>query len=246
MPKSTILIFGDSLSLPRRIHNHKGVLYDILTYHDTYISKLTNYFLEFNFVTIARGGQTSEILNVTELVDINNQKKLYLDIGEYNPSLIIIFLGIVDCAPRLFTRNESAILSKAPKLISKLIIKIAKKLRNRSVKRAYVDISRYTNYFENIFKYSKLNNINIGIVGIPYGDKRVINNNPYIIDAAKKYNDSINHIIKEKYPKIQFINLFNFNNEDRSDYFLDDGYHLSKMGHQLVFESIKSLIVNIN
>lgn len=246
MSKSTILIFGDSLSLPRRIHNNKGILYDIITYQDTYISKLTNYFIEFNFVTIARGGQTSEILNVTELVDINNKKNMYLDIGEYNPSIIIIFIGIVDCAPRLFTRNESALLSKIPKLISKLIIKIVKKLRNRSVKRAYVDINRYTNYFENIFKYCKFNNINIGIVGIPYGDNRAINNNPYIIDAAKKYNDSINHIIKEKYTKVQFINLFNFNNEVSSDYFLEDGYHLSKIGHQLVFESIKSLIININ
>ena len=246
MPKKTILIFGDSLSLPRRIHNHNGVLYDSLTYHDTYISKLTNSFLQFNFVTIARGGQTSEILNVTELVDINNQKNLYLDIGEYNPSLIIIFLGIVDSAPRLFTRNESAILSKLPKNFTNLIIKIAKKIRNRSVKRAYVDIRSYSNYFENIFKYCTLNNINIGIIGIPYGDKRVTKFNPYINEAAKEYNDTVNHIIKEKYPKIKFINLFNFNNEDSSDYFLDDGYHLSKMGHHLVFESIKPLFENIN
>jgi hypothetical protein len=107
--KKRIVILGDSLSMPRP---NEGI---ILEY--TY-----SYLLNKSFEVINK----SKRVNDTKLQIL--EQNILDDIDYLNPD-IIIYLGIVDCAPRLLSRNESRLINILPNKLRKIIINFLSKYR---------------------------------------------------------------------------------------------------------------------
>lgn len=92
------LCIGSSLDLPR-----EGVLYS-----DTWIAKCREKFPGIDFINRSQWAQTSRILNDPQALEF------------VRPDVIILHLGIVDCAPRRIFENY---ILRANALLLKMIFK---------------------------------------------------------------------------------------------------------------------------
>lgn len=90
-----ILFLTDSLSLPR-VNEEEIVLYE-----DTYLYKLREEFKESLIVDSAIGGAT--------IKDLYAQVFYY---KSFNPDIVVLQTGIVDCAPRAYKKFEKKNISK--------------------------------------------------------------------------------------------------------------------------------------
>lgn len=220
-----ILCIGDSLGLPR-----EGV-----TYEDTWFYKLQKYFSKHEFLE-----QFERKLHITKALD-----NFYSYYVFYPSDIIIIQLGICDCAPRyiieekLSTRIIQTIFYKLGLL--KLFWKIVK-LRKRSPHRVDTPIHIFSDNMNRLIS----NFINHGVkhiilVKIGHAAESVLNRNIYINENINKYNREIEHI-KAKYPqKIVIVNPL----EKIDENYYVDGYHCNAQGMDVVFSSLKTELENI-
>jgi len=150
--------------------------------------------------------------------------------------ILIVQIGIVDCAPRLFTNFENKIIARLPTFVAGRIIAQVKKLRTQSSKRSYVKpeifernvLELFNTFAEKVVVYVKI---------LPAG-KKFISLNPTIQGAISRYNDIIDKCAKD-YQDVHLIDLKLF---DIDDYTLEDGYHLNAKGHLLISELIASAV----
>ena len=144
-----ISIIGDSLSMPRP---DNGV-----DYNDTYSSLLSK--KGFDVVDRSRRSNDTNLQSIRQhVVD---------DILYINPDIVIVLLGIMDCAPRIFTKIESRLLNLLPNSIKVLIIKFLSKHRYFITKHrriSYVDQSSFRSNLENIISSVKIDNRKIILI----------------------------------------------------------------------------------
>lgn len=173
---------------------------------------LVSNYLTLHVHNLSKPFQTSSILhkvNVTE-------------------SHIILNLGLVDCAERKFTRFEIKFLSLLPRRAKSFLIKCLN--RKPSIKRSYVNIQQYESYYNRFLssgKYKKA--LLIGI--LPSSNESILS------DVTKrqifKYNKRL-QLIAKKYG----IDYLDTSKITCSDYYLNDGYHLSQSGHNYISEKV--------
>lgn len=221
MKNKRIVIIGDSLSMPRP---DEGV-----EYRDTYPYKL----LEKGYETICRSRRAND-------TKIQSQEQNILDdIIFLNPRILIIHLGIVDCAPRLFTRTESRIISLFPKNIKNLIIDFFSnrrmfftKLRNIS----YVDSKSYIFNIEQII--NRVNENVHKIIIIKINKTNDINNlKSFNFDKKiEEYNILLDSLYNKLKNKIS-IEIIDPNN--CPDGLLIDGIHINKKMHEFLYKEIE-------
>lgn len=221
--KYKVLIIGDSLSLPR----------DEVQYEETWPYLLSEKSGEnFHVINLSRRAST------TKRLDIEGK-----DVFEYyNPDIVIIQLGIVDCSPRLMGSMESKIVSLLPKLLRKKYISIIKKVRNRSEKRVKVKLNHYRKYLLNYIK--KVNEYNCKIICLKIGNvgKSTLVKNPKINISIENYNNVLKEICSSF--DLQFIDpFFNSSDVNKGEYTIDDGYHLSAKGNQVISSTIIDYLV---
>lgn len=207
-----VVFLTDSLSLPRDLPEK-------VSYEETYLYLLKEYFPNFEFIQFAFGGAT--------INDLNKQADY---IKSVNPSIVIIQSGIVDCAPRTLTRFELDFIHRIP-LISNFILKVIRKnailIRNNR-KITYtkeLDFELKLNNIKNKFNDSKVYAIEILPVSVEY-EKKV----PGITTNVIKYNMVLHSVFSEN-----LIETKKFNKEE----IMSDFFHLNKKGHKLIFEKLK-------
>ena len=120
----SILCIGDSLSMPR----------DTLLYKDTWHSKLKKEFPNIDFISQFKRAITTDVL--VELGGGDSETIESFPFGSdclefYKPDIVILQLGIVDCAPRLI-RNGT------------LKFYISKILKGKLLKIYLLFLKRYT------------------------------------------------------------------------------------------------------
>jgi acyl-CoA thioesterase-1 len=142
--------------------------------------------------------------------------------------ILIVQIGVVDCAPRLFNRFENKVISILPKPLSKKVIAFFKKRRVQSSARAYVDPLKFENNLLRLF--NKYKDTAIYYIKILPASTKYMSSNPAVSKAIDQYN-SIIDVCANKFPKVQLIS---FNNQNIDDLTLEDGYHLNASGHLLV------------
>jgi hypothetical protein len=207
-----ILVLGDSLTLPR-------------VKNEIYLNDIWPSLIERNGIRVfnrGRGGSTTvDVLN--EANHINYYYSSYENKKTFN--LCIIQVGIVDCTPRIFSRRIFRFLEKFGIHNTRLIKNV---LRNqkyyRKFGRPWVPIDNFKSNIENIRK--KLDNIceKIIFLEIMPPCKHLINNiGDYSLQVGE-YNEILSQGKKDR-----FINLYSYENLDLL--VLDDGHHLSKLGH---------------
>lgn len=223
-----VLIIGDSLSLPGHTNS----------YEETWPCLLKKTFRSLDFISILRRGITSEIL-VTEGGDGSEQFPMGSDCLEhFRPDIVILQLGIVDCAPRLFSRNSliSKLINRLPRPLSKSVLTIIKSNRQRTSKRSYVDLDTFSKNFENYLSRCVLQSVvKVIAIAIVFPGQDMIRKNPTIIEAVHAYNDVLNSLAK-RFEFFEVINPLSESNALKDIY--SDGYHPNSKGNELVFHSL--------
>ena len=218
MENKIVLCVGDSLAMPREEVTFKSTWFYLLS-----LAK-NNYHFVHNF----RRAFTTDMLFSKDFLE------------NYNPDIVILQVGIVDCAPRLFKSSSTFIklINRTPKFINEPFWKLVKKYKKRSDKNADVSLENFKFNLENFIKRAvKINTEKIILIKIQKPGLKMVNKNPFILDSIKKYNLVFDDL-KNKYNLIIVINPLDFANEN--DY-VEDGYHVNQNGFHKVFNELNSL-----
>jgi len=157
-------------------------------------------------------------------------------IKAYQPDIIILQVGIVDCYSRALTKLEAMILSRLP-LIGKLTKYIVKKYYKRIVKFrniSYVnkvDFRKNLEYFRDGFQNSKFVVIPIGPANFKY-----ILSNPLIKQRVGEYNQILKSVFSDMY--LEGV----YHEANVEELFLSDNHHLSFNGHEVVANKVYSAL----
>lgn len=219
-----VLCIGDSLGLPR----------PQVPYADTWISLLRQQ-RNYDFIADFHRNATTEILSQWEY----GEHLLF-----YEPEIIILQLGICDCAPRYIKTTSLLyrLLYRFPSGLAKIIWKLIKLVKKRSLNCTEVSIGRFKrnliNYIEQCAK-ADINRIVIIKIAIP--GKAMIQGNPEILKAIKIYNDVYDQLEKE-YPYL--ITVVNPLSQGNDLHYVEDGYHPNGNGNAIIAKIIEQELIN--
>ena len=233
MKNNKVLCIGDSTSLPGHTNS----------YEDTWFYILKQNFPDLDFISLFRRSITTEILVVEGGGDYTDNLPKGADCLEfYNPSIVILQLGIVDCAPRLLNQFDKLIIKLSPQRFNKFYITFLKKIRKRKLSNTIVSPEKFFNNLENYINRCSISKIDILIfISIPYPDNKMVNNNRGIITNIEKYNKIINDVSKE-YNFIEIIQPLDC--RKYKEQIFEDGYHPNSIGNFIVFQELKEILTH--
>lgn len=218
-----IVILGDSLGLPR----------EELSFEETYPFVLeTKLFKTFKIISKHKRANDTK----RQVVG------LYDDVELYKPDIVIVHLGIVDCAPRLFYRKEKILFSYINKIVP--IIKIMSKYRfflTKKLPKVYVKPSEYERNILKIIHFLEERSIKIILVGITSTNLKNTEKSFAYDENINKYNNILEKIVKNK-KKINFIDMYQYG----EDILLEDGHHLNVKGSKSLALKILEIIKDIS
>ena len=205
MTKRKVLILTDSVALPRKPMN----------WEDTYCFKLKAKFKEIEFIQVSIGGAS--------IIDLRNQLNYYYFL---ELDTVILQCGIVDAAPRAFSRTELEIIKKLH------IYRFTKKLVKPFRKYRAIHYAK-PNLFRKLLKemVNKLDARRFYSIGIIPASQEYENKLPNI----KKYIDIYNEILKSESSYIDIKNI-------PKQAILSDHHHINELGHNYIFENLENII----
>lgn len=227
-----VLIVGDSLSMVRP---DQGI-----THEDIYAYLLQQ---ELN-----KDGYDYFVLNAScranssqNAISINYLSET---LDSIKPDLIVYFLGIVDCMPRLFSRYQRLLIRAmmSVKLLSKLgklIISYHSRNRYSLTQRKLIQFVPLNEWKENLERFVEKTSCKIVFVNIPHPGKQLQTRNFEIEKIIKNYNSCLDVIAKNNDAIV-----LDFYNETlkRPDLLLDDGYHITKDAHHWLNQELLNII----
>jgi acyl-CoA thioesterase I len=227
MKSNNITIISDSVSMPRAEESSEKIL--ISHTWPTLLNKLYNCRTNiYNFSKRARDSFTFSNDLINEAVKL------------IEPQFIILQVGIVDCSPRLFSNYEKRIIFSRffPKSIRKYLISYKKNkfsnTKNINKYKVKVDEKDFNFKITSFINNIKTINKDIKIIIIPIiGDLEKLEEfRTGYIRNIKNYNKLLD--IKSE----NTVYLSDIFNEMNSNWFYNDGYHLSKIGHEKIAKII--------
>jgi lysophospholipase L1-like esterase len=222
-----ILCIGDSLALPGHLNK----------YEDIWFYKLKNEFHKLDFLTFFKRQLTTDVLVTMGggIDGIDNMPKGADCLEFFMPQVVILQLGIVDCAPRLLNDNERKIIRKLPSGIAGAYIKMVKKLRKRNPYKTMVNRKSFTQNLENFLERCKKAETKVIVTSISIPDSNMVAKNPMILQNVKEYND-IYLQLEKKYEFVEVTNPLQAIDYKYTIY--EDGYHPNALGHQIIYKEI--------
>ncbi len=173
----------------------------------------------------------------------SRRDRLLYDIEQFEPDIVILHLGIVDCAPRLFLEQEQIYLQSLPNFIRIKLIKFLAKHRyyiTKKFKKVYVNIIDFKNYYRQILnKIKEIQAIPI-IINISKTNQLIIDKSYFISENIVNYNNVLLKLARRYQCKL--VDIYSII-ENQPDHQLSDGIHLSKSGNK---ELANILITEIN
>ena len=229
---SNIVILSDSLSLPRVDEDETILLRESYPY-------LLQKKIGSDIKIINRG------IRFTTTDSLRNFQYLFDNLLIYSPSTVIVQMGIVDCAPRLFSSLFRSLINKVPiKMIRDLIILPFKKNRRfftKYFKIKLVNKNRFKRNLEVFLDIMIKNKINVIIVNIPKTNDTNNNKSFNFNKSIDEYNSIISNLLK-KY-KFKLIDINHYSKKE--NILVDDGIHYNKKGCETVadmlYESIRKI-----
>lgn len=207
--KKRILILSDSLALPRNKP-------EITFVEDTYPYLLKN---QFEVYQCSIGGGLSS--------DLLKQSFYY---GQYQPDIVILQSGIVDCAPRAYSIREETLFKqfKIFGFFRTLLSRTITTRRLRSIrKKVWTKLKDYKNEINGIIQYfPKAEFFALSILPACDDYEKLV---PGINNNVNAYNNVLKDIFDTKY-----INL----SEIPQNGVMSDYHHLTKEGHLFVYQEI--------
>lgn len=232
LDKKKILAIGDSLALPG--HGNK--------YEDTWIFKLKVKFPQYDFITYFKRQLTTDVLVTMgggeEGID---KKPKGADCLEFfKPDIVILQLGIVDCAPRLLYNLGKKIVNRLPNFVSTSYINFIKLIRKRNIENTLVPIKKFRSNLELYFQRCLKENVQkVIIVAISYPDEKMVRKNTDIGTNV----DSYNMLFYEFAMKYDFITILtSLDSRNSKEEIFEDGYHPNIYGNNLLFTSLAEIL----
>lgn len=225
-----VLCVGDSLGLPR-----EGVEFE-----ETWVYKLRKANPDDDFISCFVRNLTSK--------DLFKSKGIKGDFSYYyNPDVVILQLGVCDCAPRYYNNRKTRwkIIEKVGKsvLSEPVYWKIVKKYLKRNIKSVYVGLESFSYNIDRYFDYliNDLSVKSIIVIQIGTPEQNVLKKSPLFFEQIRKYNDVYIQLSGKYNNKVIVVNPLS---EGRGDCYVD-GYHTNGKGAQLVFEAINKQLKKI-
>jgi len=225
-----ILCIGDSLALPGHLN----------TYEDTWFYKLKIEFPKFDFISFFKRGITTEMLVTMGGGEggIDNWPFGADCLEAFCPDIVIVQLGIVDCAPRLLNTLDRVVVKIIPKYLKSLYIKLVKLTRNRKTKNTIVSLDKFRSNWINFMNRAIKINTRILVISISLPDSSFSAKNSTIHLNVNKYNNSLFQLAKEY--NFSITPVLKSNNYNQPIY--EDGYHPNVYGHEIIFNEIKKIL----
>jgi len=231
-PARRVLIIGDSNCLPRPPGK----------YADSWIYLLKQAMPQVDFVILADGSRTTEYLAIYPRRRPDGTLEYDpANLEIYEPRIVICNLGIVDCAPRLFTKFESRFLSTIPTQLRTVLIAATKRIRRRTSLRAYVRLPAFEHNVRQYLARCRASGVGkVILIGIPTPDIRGTRRNPTIREAVAQYNAVLAGFSRQD-ERVVFIDPLQ-PEQDVSRLYVDDGYHLSIAGHRRLYCALAKVL----
>ncbi|MHA1292118.1 MAG: SGNH/GDSL hydrolase family protein [Promethearchaeota archaeon] len=213
-----VIIIGDSLILHHPAHYN--------SIHDTYGFILKKYLSlqgkDEIFIIMPRSGN-----NTNNTKYQSKPRRIIYDIIQYQPDIVIVHLGIVDCAPRLFTQTQRDIISSLPIFMRRKIIRFLSKHRygfTKVFQKVYVEINEFKKNYQTIIEAIIKNGAIPIIINILKPSEDLIHRSFNFDGKVRSYNKILLEISK-KY-NINLIDLYSLISEN-PELRWKDGIHLS-------------------
>lgn len=218
-----VLVIAGSMPLPT----------DELRYEDTWIYRLAKDMPELEIVdkcvrarpvsTLMHGGPFGQAKNLFEW---------------YRPDLIIIHMGLTDCAPRLLRRKSFTYKLLCHLPFAKPIFSALRKYRGRRVE--YADITP-KDFYENFNGYAlKAAQLPVVIVKISNVIGHALERSPLFNKSISLYNKLLERVAEENENVIIVDGL---DGSDSSMY-QSDGMHLTAKGQAIILNKLEIAICN--
>jgi lysophospholipase L1-like esterase len=204
-----ILILSDSLPLPR-------VKPESCFYEDTWPELIR----QANIIhQVSIGGATSS--------DLYRQCPYHVS---FNPDVVIIQVGIVDCSPRFLTKTEQEVIKKIPVLGKELIRLMNKRWIRRTRSLTYTRIQLFKNNIQSMIQYFK--NSRCIVIGILPSNSQYEHQLP----GATKNINLYNKVLEEV--GASFISLKDIPKHG----VMTDHHHLNSVGHKYISDEILRIL----
>lgn len=236
-----IRIYGDSISLPR--------ISDGVSFQDSWPELIKKEFKN-QFSVYNRSIWRNTIIKANEIILGDNS---YFGDSSEN-GILVLQLGLCDCAPRPVPENLREKTAKMPKIFLNLWKWALHKYRPQIQK---IKFFRYVNeddFFRiyvntlqevvNKFKY-------IFIINIPPTNFLIEKQSPGLSESIEVYNKLISNAIDTvNNDNIVLVDVNEIisgqlNDDGTNDYILSDGQHLTKKGHNLYSQMIAEKLNNL-
>jgi len=220
MIRKKALIITDSLGLPRLNPEN-------LSGKDCWTHRITHEKSDYDVYLFSRGGLSSK-----ELV-----KNINIYFKSYEPEIIIIQLGIVDCAPRALRFSERKIISSIP-ILRTLIKKTISLFRKEIVKFRKITYVTEKEFLRNLLTFKEeFSDSKIYVVPIAPATPEYEEYSPGVTENINRFNAILDKI---------FITIDPYDSVYTFDILMSDYHHLNRKGQDLVFQKVKALLLDEN
>ena len=224
-----ILFLTDSLGYPR-VDESKASASDVWTYRirDVF-SKNMRMFPAVKFYFDMKTGRDTRSL----LFDVDFHVK------SYNPEIIILQVGIVDCYSRALNKIELQILTRIP-IIRTLTKYIVKKFYSIIVKKRNIAYVKEDEFKRNLTRLlSSFEGVKWLVIPIAPANSSYIIKNPLIRQRIESYN----LILEDVFGSAVLSSIYS--SAELNKLYLKDNHHLSIYGHTLVSKRIEPALMEL-
>ncbi len=226
-----VFCIGDSLALPGHLNK----------YEDTWYYKLKKYCPEYDFNSFFKRQLTTDVLVTMGGGErgIDKWPKGADCFEAYMPDIVIIQLGIVDCAPRLMNTFDRAVMKIIPDLLKKTYIQLIKFFRKRRIENTIVPIEQFKKNLITYLNRTNKSKSRVIFISISVPNSSFLVKNPDIIINVNKYN-KILYQLAEEYDNVLITPVLNEDVYGNTIY--EDGYHPNQFGHDIIFNHLLILL----
>jgi len=231
-----ICLLSDSLSMPRLPEAGN------ITYEQTYPYKLTQLFAEqihnqhFQVIPLASRGRTI----------VNTYQSLQNELFQYRPLITVLQVGIVDCAPRVFTPREHRLVNRMGPL-KEPILKFVHVHRRRIIAtlppKVYVSLKEFSTTARKLKGAVLAYGSALVVVNIAPTCPETAHRSPDLERNILRYNKALAAICGENVPLVDIFAAIQQQGIKRM--ILDDGIHLSAPGNALVANMLRQKILSV-
>lgn len=218
-----VLIIGDSSALP----GHGNA------YEDTWVYLLKESYPAWDFIANCEGATTTEALGQPGARGADCM-------ALYRPDAVVLQLGMVDCAPRLFKRGSlaEAFVRRLPACLARPVVALKKRWRGRALRNAYVSPADFERNLRVYLERCRAAGVKgVIAVAIAWPDDRMVAANRLVRNAVARYNAILASLAGSD-GLLRCVDPLSA--AQAGPHLYDsDGYHPNPAGHRKVFEALR-------